>query len=118
MKQGQMAIGSVEGTGSAINVEVGFTPSYVRCFNYDDAGGLAPTMEWWQGMTDGHGLKTLKSVDNGTTGNASSAKVTSNGISAYGGATGANGAGFTIGADADLNASGETIFYIAIRKDN
>lgn len=108
-------VGSVEGTGSAINVSVGFDPAYVKCFNYDDAGGLAPTIEWWDAMTDGHGLKTLKSIDSGSTGNASSAKITSNGISAYAGSSAA-GAGFTIGADSDLNASDETICYIAVGK--
>lgn len=111
--QPQVKTGSVEGTGAAINVQLGFVPDYVKCFNYDDAGGLAPTIEWWNGMTNGHGLKTLKTVDSGATGNASSAKITANGISAYSAADAAKG--FTIGADADLNAAAETIFYVAFR---
>lgn len=110
----EIVTGSVEGTGGAIDVPLGWVPDYVKLFNYDDAGGLAPTLEWWKGMADGHGLKGLGVADDGTTGNASQAKVTANGISAFAG-DGDTAPGFTIGADADLNASGETIFYVAVR---
>lgn len=110
----EFATGNVEGTGAAINISLGFIPRYVKCFNYDDAGALAPVMEWFEGMTAGHGLKSLSIVDSGTTGLASSAKVTANGISEYAGSTTA-GAGFTIGADTDLNVSAETIHYVAFR---
>lgn len=96
-------VGTVEGTGSAINVQLGFAPSYVKCYNYDDG---VTQMEWFSGMTDGHGLKSAA---------AAHSKVTSNGISAYAGTSGGDSAGFTIGADADLNASAETIYYIAFR---
>lgn len=106
--------GSVEGTGSAINVSLGFVPDYVKVFNYDDAGSLFSTLEWWKGMTDGHALKTSSIVDSGSTGNASSEKITSDGISEYAGDSD-NGEGFTIGADADINATDETVFYIAVR---
>lgn len=111
----QFQTGSVGGTGSAINIELGWQPDYVKVFNIDDAGGLAPTLEWTSAMTGGHGFKTLKSVDSGSTGNASSAHVTAGGISLYAGAAGSASHGFTIGADGDINASGETIAYIAIR---
>lgn len=114
MFKGHFATGSVEGTGSAINVELGFVPEYVKVFNYDDAGSLFSTLEWWNGMTNGHALKTSSVADNGATGNKSSEKITSNGISAYAGAEAANSKGFTIGADSDVNASGETIFYVAM----
>jgi hypothetical protein len=40
-------------------------------------------------------------------------KVTVNGISSYAGASATTGAGFTIGADTDVNVLGETIAYIA-----
>ena len=103
--KGHIASGSVAGTGAAQDVVLGFVPVYVKLFNYDDAGNAAPTMEWWDGMTDGHGLKNTTDTQ---------AKVTSNGISAENGVAGASGLGFTIGADADINASGETIFYLAI----
>jgi len=107
--------GTVEGTGSAINIELGWIPDYVKVFNYDDAGSLFPTIEWWKGMPDASGLKTLRVVDSGSTGNASQNRITSNGISAYSGVAGANAKGFTIGADSDLNVSEETLYYIAIR---
>jgi len=110
--------GTVEGTGAAINIELGFVPDYVEVYNADDAGGLAPTVKWWNGMADGSGLKTLKSVDSGTTGNASSAAIVAGGISEYAGDS-TPGAqkrqGFTIGTDADLNVNGETLFYTAVR---
>lgn len=107
----QTKVGTVEGTGSAINVPIGFVPDYVEVFNYDDAGEKYPLVKWWKGMADGSGLKI----------NANSvaiAKITSGGISAYDGSdtAGSEAApGFTIGTDADLNASGETLFYTAHR---
>lgn len=110
-----VAVGSVEGTGASINVECGFVPRYVKVFNYDDVGNLFCTVEWWSGMTAAHGLKTTSITDNATTTNKSSEKLTSLGISEYAGSSGSNSEGFTIGADTDVNASGETIFYIAIR---
>ena len=112
--QPRLKVGTVEGTGSAINVSIGFQPDYIEVYNYDDAGGLAPTIKWFSGMTAGHGLKTLKVIDSGSTGNASSAKITSGGLSQYAGSDSA-GQGFTIGTDSDLNASGETLYYIAMR---
>lgn len=110
----EMKVGTVEGTGSAINVSLGWVPDYVKVFNYDDAGSKAPTMEWWNGMTDGHGLKGLGVADDGATGDTSQAKVTSNGISEYAGDSD-NAPGFTIGADGDVNVSGETLYYVAVR---
>lgn len=112
----RMFSGTVEGTGSAINVSVGGEVAYVKVYNYDDAGSKAPTIEWWEGMTDGHGLKNLGVVDSGSTGDNSQAKITSNGISAYAGADLTASKGFTIGADADLNASGETLYYVGLLK--
>lgn len=105
--------GTVEGTGAAINVSLGFLPNYVKVFNYDDAGSLFSTIEWWSGMASGHGLKTKSITDSGSTGNKSSEKITSGGISQYAGSTSA-AVGFTIGTDADINANGETLFYLAI----
>lgn len=77
--------GQVTGTGAAINVSIGFIPSYVKVFNPNDAGSLYATLEWWNGMAAASGLKTMKVVDSGATGNASSNYVTSGGISTYAG---------------------------------
>lgn len=103
LPNGDVVVGTVEGTGSAINIELGFVPSYVKVYNYD---GVA-VVEWFAGMTDGHGLKTLPTP-------AVSA-ITSNGISAYDGTSAGFSKGFTIGADTDVNVSAETIYYYAVR---
>ncbi len=109
--------GSITGTGSAINVELGFTPLYVRIWNPNDAGSLWPTMEWIEGMTSAHSFKTKAITDSGATGNATDTKVTTNGITVYAGVEGANAKGFTLGADADMNVSAEVLYYIAIGED-
>jgi hypothetical protein len=41
--------------------------------------------------------------------------ITANGISQYVGTSGGNSQGFTIGADSDVNVSGETILWEAYR---
>lgn len=105
MHKGHIARGTVEGTGAALTIQLGFTPEYVRLVNED---GLA-SLEWFSAMTDGHGLKTV------TAGTMS--KITSNGVTPYSGTAGANSAGFTIGADTDINVSGETLHYVAISTD-
>lgn len=113
-----MQSGTVEGTGSAINVELGFTPRYVKLINIDDAGGLDPTLEWFTGMAAAAGLKGKSIADNGATSALSQEYVTSGGITAYAGSDtpGSEASpGFTIGADSDINASGETILWIAFR---
>lgn len=114
MSKPSFATGTVAGTGAAINISCGFTPDYVKVFNPNDAGSLWPTLEWTTGMAADSGIKTLKSVDSGATGNASSNKITTGGISTYAGSTSA-APGFTIGTDADINASGETVTWVAMR---
>jgi hypothetical protein len=110
----EIVTGSVAGTGAAINVSCGFRPRYVKVFNPNDAGSLFPTMEWFKGMAAASGFKTKAVADSGATGNKSSDYVTANGISEYSGG-GVASEGFTIGADADINVNGETIFWLALR---
>jgi len=110
----EVSIGSVEGTGAAINVSLGFKPDYVRAVNYTDTAGDVAAVEWFSGMTAAHGLKTLGIADDGTSSDESAAFITSLGISQYDG-TDALTEGFTIGADTDVNVDGDTIVYIAIR---
>lgn len=105
--KGHTKVGSVEGTAAAINVELGFTPVYVKCYNYDAASSAA-SVEWFAGMAAGHGLKNTTDTQ---------AKITANGISAYAGTASGDGVGFTIGTDAALNVDGETIFYVAFGPD-
>lgn len=85
MFNNNIAVGSIAGTGAAINIQTGFKPKYVKVFNPNDGGSLFPSIEWWEGMAAASGRKTLKSVDSGSTGNASSAYITSGGISQFSG---------------------------------
>ena len=96
---GQMAYGSVEGTGSAIEVDLGFQPKVVLLRNID---GNA-TLDWVESMGDDKGQKIV----------TSGADATNISFIESGGVT-QNSNGFTIGTDADVNASGETIVYVAL----
>lgn len=96
------AVGTVEGTGSAITVTTGFKPRFVLLLNID---GIAIGMHV-QGMTDAH---VTKLVDSGA-GATDISHATSAGITL-------SSTGFSIGADTDLNVGGcspETIWYVAI----
>lgn len=95
-------IGKVEGTGAAISVEVGFQPRRVKLFNAD---GLC-TLEWNSEMGDGKGYKILTGID------ATSDTVSLHSFISSGGIT-PSYAGFSIGADTDINVSEETIYYEA-----
>lgn len=105
MFKGHVAMGTVEGTGSAINIQTGFTPNYVELINEDDP----TTLKWHQGMGAGHGLKLTDAP--------ALTKITSDGISVYDGTSGGDSAGFTIGADSDVNVSGQTLYYLAFGDD-
>ncbi|GAB5434792.1 MAG: hypothetical protein EpisKO_41620 [Epibacterium sp.] len=105
MSKGHFNTGEVEGTGSAINVELGFTPDYVKLINTDGDALL----EWTSAMADGEGYKTVAAGTN--------AKIATGGVTPYEGVTATAAKGFTIGADADVNASGETIIWVAFSKE-
>lgn len=93
------AVGSVTGTGSAIDVKTaGFRPRYVKLLN---VGGNCKA-EWTVDMADASMQKT---VDSGT-GTSDISFVTSDGVTPL-------STGFKIGADSDLNASGELIHWVA-----
>ena len=96
--------GTVEGTGSAINVSVGFQPSAVWVGNYDDAGTVYIQAIWNSSMPNASAFTI----------GAASSRITTGGITPYAGSTSAS-EGFTIGTNADLNANGETLYYIAWR---
>lgn len=92
---GHVAYGTVEGTGAAIAIDLGFEPKVVRVLNTD---GLAK-LEWVAGMGNATGLKQVTA---GTLSFIATLGITP------------NERGFTIGADLDINVSAETIFYEAI----
>ena len=115
--KGQHRTGSVEGTGSAIDVLLGFTPVIIRLWNIDDAGATDARMEWVNGMAAAAAFKDMSIVDSGTTADRSHELVTSNGITILAAVAGITESGFTIGADSDINVSAETIFWEAIGAD-
>ena len=88
--------GTQNGTGAAIAISCGFKPRYVKVFNVA-AGGLV-TIEATDTMA---AAAAFKEITAGT-----KSFITSNGITI-------TDYGFTIGADADVNVSGEAIHYIA-----
>ncbi len=101
MHKGHFKVGTVEGTGSLIIIQLGFTPEWVRILNIDDNNSL----EWTAAMPDDSGMKT---VTDGTI-----SKITSDGITPYAGTVGANALGFTIGTDSDVNVNAQTLVYVA-----
>ena len=106
--KGQLRTGTVTGTGAAINVPLGFAPAHIKVFNPNDAGAVDATMEWVKGMADASGFK-------GTA--TGCALVATNGITPYDGVAATTPAGFTIGADADLNVTAEVMVWYAYGDD-
>lgn len=92
----RVVVGSVYGTGADLEVRtVGFRPKYVKVINVsaDNAAG-----EWLDGMADDSAVLTI------TDGTIS--VITTNGITPLSN-------GFALGADTDLNVSGELVRWIA-----
>lgn len=98
----QVRTGTVTGTGAAINVAVGFTPSVVHIFNETDPGMYI----WTDTMAN---AEMVKLVD----GTVALTFPTTNGVSTYAGAIAATPEGFTIGADSDMNAASDVLHWVA-----
>ena len=91
----KQATGSFKGTGTAIDIKtVGFRPKTVDLFNV--AGTTIG--HWTDMMADGSMLKQI------TAGTMS--LVTSNGVTPL-------ADGFRVGADTDMNVSGEQVHWVA-----
>lgn len=101
MFKGHFATGTETGTGSAINVELGFTPSKVVIYNETDPG----TYTWTDSMAAGEMVKVI--------GDGTQTFEASGGISAYAGAEGSASVGFTIGTDSDMNGASDVLHYEA-----
>ena len=103
----QFQTGTQDGTGAAINIELGWQPDKVEVQNCEAADFAR--LEWYKGMADAAAIKTATSTKS---------LLTTLGISMYAGSS-TPGAqkrkGFTIGADADVNVSGESITWCAWR---
>jgi hypothetical protein len=116
MIQEMKAEGSITGiTGTAITVHLGFVPRYVACYNVSDA--TLPRLFWFKGMAAASGYKEV--ITGGTY--IVPSILSSGGITAYAGSAPTDGvtesdtAGFIFGTDSDLNGTGDTIFYVAVR---
>lgn len=92
-------VGSVMGTGAAINVVLGFKPDHIEIINDTSSASL----EKFRGSAN-----TTKTVAAGTRTTVTGAA----GVSDYSGST---GEGFTIPADANVNVAAQLIRYKAIR---
>jgi len=94
----QMAVGTYEGTGAAITVDLGFLPDWVRIVNVEDGDDIH---EFYRGMTDDTSIQISTAVAlnaaDGITLNSGSATVE---------------AGFTVGTD--VSESGKTFRYVAL----
>lgn len=96
--------GAVLSTNADIDVNVGFKPAYIKCFNKANVSEL----EWTSAMKDGEGIRR--------SGNAAPSYITSSGISHIDDGT---NIGFRIGPDSQFNPTGSNeIFWVAFRGDN
>jgi len=92
--------GEVDGTGSAISINCGFKPLFLQVFNVD--GNCFASHCFFEADA-----AMQKTVDSGA-GTCDVSYVTSDGITLT-----ANG--FSIGADTDLNVSGEELQWVAFK---
>ena len=95
---GGIATGTYTGTGSSINVVLGWVPDYLRIINITDGD---VTSEWFAGMTDGTSVDTAAAVASNASGSIS--KLESDSL----------GYGFSTGTDNSEN--GKVFRYLAIK---
>ena len=94
LASGQIAVGSIAGTGAALPVVTGFRPKYIKVVN--TTSGLQ--LEWYDDMGDGSAVKTI--LDGTRTIEAADCITPGE-------------RGFTIGTDA-TNGNGNTLEVLAI----
>jgi len=97
----RMATGRIIDTGTVastfpVDVELGFTPRYVRVINL---AASSAQMEWFEGMSDANAWKTT--VD------GTASLITSLGITP-------TATGFTIGLDTDVIVTSEQVAWMAL----
>lgn len=107
---GDIKVGTYEGTGAAINIELGWVPDYVRVVNTEDGDAI---WEWFNGLGAGDAIFEQSIDDDGTSGNSSLALISSNGIDAYEPTDFSKKLGFTVGTA--LSENEKTFRYIALR---
>lgn len=96
----EIVTGSFIGTGSALNIKT--LNSKVKALWLHNQSS-ADSAFWQKSMAD---ASMMKRVAAGT-----QTYVSSNGVTPY---QAADGAGFTLGADSDMNVAGEIVHYMAI----
>ncbi len=99
MAKGNIKAGTYTGTGSAINLQLGFAPDFFIAWNATD-GDIVHL--WALGM----GAGTTVDIAAAAVSNAA------DGVTAYAGTRGGNAAGLTLGTDLSENA--KVYYYIAI----
>lgn len=112
--------GTITGTGSAINVEVGFVPDYVKVVNENAIEGEIMVLESFKAQLDGDSVATWSILDNGTDTTKNIGIEGTNGLSEYDASdiqitdpiTNLGFAGFTIPAAFQDNA--DVMHYIAM----
>lgn len=105
----EMRSGTYTGNAAAINIELGFTPDYVKIVNITDGDDA---WEWFSNMPNASAIYYKGIVDNGATAAAALSKITANGVSPYAGGP-ANAKGFTVGTALSENA--KVFSYLAFR---
>lgn len=104
---GTLATGTATATGAAINVSLGWTPREVVVTKVTNTLGEA---KWQTGMA---AASCLKHLDSATAASIITLPTVSC-ISTYAGSASA-AKGFTLGADTDINVSGDTLRWRALR---
>lgn len=103
----QVRVGTYEGTGAAINVELGWIPDYVRIVNVEDGD---EAFDWFNGMGAGDAVETTNHAD------TQMSLLSANAVDTYAGDS-TPGAqkrpGFTVGTACSEN--GKTYRYVAMR---
>ncbi|MGC9341671.1 MAG: hypothetical protein ACP5E3_03135 [Bacteroidales bacterium] len=99
------AFGSVTGTGSAIEVDIGFVPRKVVLVNLDTPAIVV----WTSGMDDDKGYKI---INHDTT---QVAALSSGGVTPLGDDEDDDVMGFKIGTDSSINVNTQTIYYEAYK---
>lgn len=94
--------GTYEGTGAAINLEIGFIPDYAMIVNAEDGDIL---WHWFNGMGAGDAVQITNHADTQVS------LITSNGVTSYDPADLTNPVGLTVGTT--LSESGKTYYWRA-----
>ena len=102
MSNDLIRVGTVTGTGAAINISLGWIPDYVKVVNLTDGDTID---EWFRGNGAATSIRTVLAV----------ATNAANGISEYAGTEAGVGKGFTIGSA--ISESAKVLNWFALRND-